>query len=81
LNGVRAIAASPARVKDVGHRLGHRHRTRAHRPGKPDHFAGTLALERERHQQRGHVRRLRFAVHDARHGGGRLIGREVLVPA
>jgi hypothetical protein len=71
LNGVRAVAAGATCIKDISHRSGSGVARARMVRGEAHHFRGPLALERKRHEQRGHVRRLGFSVHDARHGAFR----------
>ena len=88
------IAAAVDTLKVARHRrLCHTCRTRrrtscqsftardAHRLRKPDELGRALAFQRERHEHRGDLRRLRVAVHDRPHELSGLGARQVLVPA
>jgi hypothetical protein len=75
---VRTISQSRM-CQNIGHRQGIGSARAIVRTNPP--FRWDARPRREGHQQRRHVRGLCFAVHDARHGGRRLVGGEVLVPA
>ena len=65
---VRAVAAGPARVEHVADRSTAARTARcAHRLREAHHLRRTLALERQRHEQRGDLRGLERAVHDGAH--------------